>query len=433
MKPDLGRFLSDETEPPARLRGRVTEVTGAVVRANLAGGHLGQVATVERAQGLPPVRALIVGFRDRDAVLLPLGTLSGVGPGAIVEVDDAPLSVACGPDLLGRVLDGLGQPMDGGPALSGQPLPVHRAAPHPLARARVRARVETGVRAVDGLLTLGQGQRVGVFAGSGVGKSSLLGQMARGADVDVVVIGLIGERGREVRAFLEDTLGDALARSVVVCATSDAPPLVRLQAGHVATSIAEYFRDQGQHVLLLMDSITRLARAQREVGLAAGEPPVHRGFPASTFQLLPALLERAGCGERGSITAIYTVLVAGDDMSDPVADEVRGMLDGHIILSRKLAERGHWPAIDPLASLSRLMPQVTSADHRAAALEFRRALALYEENRDLIALGAYKPGNNRSLDDAIADWPEMEAFLMQPLEEDESWDETLDRLLDLHG
>ena len=432
-RPDLSRFLDPEDAPPVRVRGRITDLTGSVLRASLADSAVGQLVRIERTHGTGYVRALVVGFHDREAVLIPLDDVVGIGPGAEVEGElDAP-GVRCGADLLGRVLDGLGEPMDGGPPLSGVPRPIRAAPPPPLDRARVSRPLPTGVRAIDAALSLGEGQRIGLFAGSGVGKSSLLGQMARGADADVVVIAPVGERGREVRGFLEETLEGARHKAVVVCATSDAPALVRLQAGYVATTIAEHFRDEGERVLLLLDSLTRLARAQREVGLAAGEPPVHRGYPASTFHLLPALLERAGCGRVGSITGIYTVLVAGDDMSDPVADEVRGILDGHIVLSRRLAERGHWPAVDVLGSLSRLMPQVTRVDHQRAAAALRRALAIYEEHRDFLSLGAYKPGANPELDDAVADWPQIEAFLTQALGDDEPWDQTVERLLDLYG
>jgi FliI/YscN family ATPase len=292
----------------------------------------------------------------------------------------------------------------------------------------------TGVRAIDGLMTLGRGQRVGLFAGSGVGKSLLLGQIARGCQADVVVVCLVGERGRELRAFVEDALGEAgRGRAVVVCATSDAPALVRRQAPFVATAIAEFFRDQGADVLLLMDSITRLARAQRAVGLACGEPPARRGYPPSVFGLLPRLLERAGAGPRGTITGIYTTLVAGGDMEEPVADELRGLLDGHIVLSRALAQRGHWPAIDPVASLSRLMPQVTDGEHRRAAQEARRALALQQRHQDMLALGALRPGANPELDEAVEVVQELEPFLRQPLDEVCALEDTLDFLLDITG
>jgi type III secretion protein N (ATPase) len=389
------------------------------------------VTSIERVFGHGSVRAQVVGFQDGDAVLIPLGDVIGVGPDSPVVSDGTGLDVMCGPGLLGRVLDGLGTPMDGGGPIGGKPRSAIGPPPHPLKRRRVSEPFFTGVRAIDGLLTLGEGQRIGLFAGSGVGKSTLLGQIARGANADVVVICLVGERGREVRAFLEDSLGEAMGKSVVVCATSDAPPLVRLQAGHVATTIAEHFRDEDKRVLLLLDSVTRLARAQREVGLAAGEPPVHRGFPPSVFELLPRLMERAGCGEVGSITAIYTVLVAGDDMHGPIADEVRGILDGHIVLSRRLAERGHWPAVDVSGSLSRLMPEVAGDEHRRAAARFRRTLAVYEDNRDLIALGAYKRGSDVAIDHAIESWSDMETFLCQPLDEQSPANATLTQLRDL--
>jgi len=312
------------------------------------------------------------------------------------------------------VLDGLGQPIDGLGPIDGAPRSVYQRSPDPLTRPRITRSLATGVRAIDALLTLGEGQRVGLFAGSGVGKSTLLGQIARQADADVFVVCLIGERGREVREFLEDALGtEGRRRGVVVCATSDAPALVRLKSAHVATAIAEHFRDQGKRVLLMMDSVTRFARAGREVGLAAGEPPARRGYPPSVFAALPELLERAGTSERGSITGIYTVLVEGSDMEEPVADEVRGILDGHIVLDRALGARGRWPAIDVLKSLSRVMPAVTSEAQRDQANALRGHLAAFEEKRDLVSLGAYKAGSDPALDAAIARMPAIEAFLRQ--------------------
>jgi type III secretion protein N (ATPase) len=325
------------------------------------------------------------------------------------------LQVSAGAALLGRVLDGLGRPIDGRPAPTGlTSVAVDRAPPAALQRRPGSVPRSTGGRAVDGLITLGGGQRLGQFAGAGVGKSTLLGSIARGASADVVVVALVGERGREVGEFLEHSLGEAgRRRSVVVVATSDAPPVERLRAAQVATALAEHFRDLGKSVLLLVDSITRFARAQREIGLAAGEPPARRGYPPSVFTQLPRLLERSGQGEEGSITAIYTVLVEGSDMDEPIADEVRGILDGHIVLDRRLAERGHYPAIDVLASLSRVMPSVTSRPQQALAQRARALLASYEEKRDLIALGAYSKGSDARVDQAIAAAPELEQFLRQ--------------------
>jgi len=341
--------------------------------------------------------------------------------------------VEVGEGLLGRVLDGLGCPADGGPPPPGlRPWPVDRAAPAPLSRRRVAGALPLGVRALDGLLTAGRGQRLGLFAGAGVGKSSLLARIARaGASgaAQVTVACLVGERGREVREFVEDALGpEALARTVVVAATSDAPALVRLRAAQVATAIAEWFADEGRDVLLLCDSVTRFARAQREVGLAAGEPPARQGYPASVFQALPRLLERAGPRPHGCITAVYTVLVAGGDQDEPIADEVRGLLDGHVVLSRALAERGHFPAIDVLASVSRVMPQVTSSAHRAAATRVRAILATWEQARELVQLGAYRPGADPRVDEAIQRWPAIEAFLRQAGDEDEELAASVARL-----
>ncbi|MFU8807371.1 MAG: FliI/YscN family ATPase, partial [Bradymonadaceae bacterium] len=332
---------------------------------------------------------------------------------------------------------GLGQPIDGGPPLRGagfEEWPIMRSAPDPLVRKRIDQPLSMGIRAIDALLTVGEGQRVGLFAGSGVGKSTLMGQIARGSGAEIIVICLIGERGREVRDFLEEVLGDeGRKRAVIVCATSDTPSLVRLKSAFVATAIAEWFREHGKSVLLMMDSVTRFARAQREVGLAAGEPPARQGYPPSVFSMLPKLLERTGNDDKGSITALYTVLVAGGDMEEPIADEVRGILDGHIILNRKLASRNHWPAIDVLPSLSRVMGSVTSKEHVKAAGQFRETLAIYEAKRDLISLGAYEYGTDEKVDYAIDLIEELEAILKQGLEEHMTLDETVDRVLDIFG
>jgi type III secretion protein N (ATPase) len=415
---------------PVRMYGRVTEVTGLVVKAVIPGIRHGELVVIER-QGLPDLGAEVVGFRGDEAVLMPLGDVRGIGPDAPVAPSGAPLSIQVGEGLLGRVVDGLGQVIDGRPAPADLvPWAVERPAPEPLSRARIVRPLVTGVRAIDALLTLGEGQRVGLFAGSGVGKSTLLGQLARNADCDVAVICMVGERGREVRDFIEESLGPAgLGRAVVVCATSDAPSLVRLKSATVATAIAEWFRDvRGARVLLMMDSLTRFARAQREVGLAAGEPPARQGYPPSVFAALPRLLERAGTAARGSITGLYTVLVAGGDMEEPIADEVRGILDGHIVLDRAIASRNRWPAIDVLASLSRVMPQITSAGQRAAAGRVRELLASYEQQRDLILLGAYQRGSDPRVDEAIARIDAIEAFLAQGTSERAAADDTRARL-----
>jgi type III secretion protein N (ATPase) len=375
----------------------------------------------------------VVGLREDRAVLLPLGDPAGVGLDGEVLPTGRPLAVRAGEALLGRVLDGLGRPLDGAPLPAGlDEWPVDRPAPNPLSRPRVAAPLALGVRAIDGLLTVGEGQRVGIFAGAGVGKSTLLGQIARSTRAELSVIALVGERGREVRDFLEEALGPAgLARSVVVVATSDAPALVRLKAAHVATAIAEWFAERGRRVLFMLDSLTRYARAQREVGLAAGEPPARHGYPPSVFAALPRLLERTGNRERGGITALYTVLVAGSDLDEPIADEVRGILDGHVVLDRRLAAGGRYPAIDVLASLSRVMPQVASPAHRAAADRVRALLAAYERHRDLIALGAYAPGADPDTDAAIERLPAIEAFLRQRAEEAEDPERTVARLAEL--
>jgi type III secretion protein N (ATPase) len=364
---------------------------------------------------------------------MPLGDPAGVGLDAEVRPRGAPLTVGVGEQLLGRVLDGLGHPIDGRTAPPGlEPWAVDRPAPPPLARRRVVEPLPLGLRALDGLLTVGRGQRLGLFAGAGVGKSTLLGQVARGARADLSVICLVGERGREVREFVEEALGaEGLARSVVVVATSDAPSLVRLRAAHVATAIAEWFAERGAEVLFLLDSVTRFARAQREVGLAAGEPPARQGYPASVFQALPKLLERTGNRARGGISAVYTVLVAGGDLEEPIADEVRGLLDGHVVLDRRLAERGHFPAIDVLASVSRVMPQVTSGAHRVAAARARSLLAALERSRELIQLGAYQAGSDPEVDQALARRTALEAFLRQGTGEATAFEATQDRLLEL--
>jgi ATP synthase in type III secretion protein N len=398
---------------PIRVRGRVRAAVGLAVRAVVPSARVGEVLRIHR-RGASPLDAEVVGFDGDEAVLLPLGGAEGLGVDDPVEPTGHPYSIVCSEALLGRVLDGLGRPMDGGPPLRGERWPVLRTPPGPMERQRIRQPLTLGIRAIDAFMTVGEGQRVGLFAGSGVGKSTLLGQIARHADADVFVVCLVGERGREVREFLDDSLGaDGLTRGVVVAATSDAPPLVRLKSAHVATAIAEWFRDQGLRVVLLMDSVTRFARAAREVGLAAGEPPARRGYPPSVFAALPALLERSGTSPAGSITAFYTVLVEGDDLEEPIADEVRGILDGHVVLDRELVGRGRWPAIDVLRSLSRVMDAVTGPEHRSAARRVREHLATYEAKRDLVLLGAHEPGADPRLDAAIARMDDIEAFLRQ--------------------
>jgi ATP synthase in type III secretion protein N len=408
--------------------GRVESVVGLAVRVSLAAARVGDVILIHRRG--PPLFAQVVGIDGGQAVAMPLGDLIGVGAGDRVDTRGAALEVRVADELLGRVLNGLGEPVDGRPGLqTGPSRPVEAPPPAALLRRAVDRPLATGVRVIDGLMTLGEGQRMGLFAGSGVGKSMLLGAIARGTAADVVVVALVGERGREVGEFLERSLGkEGLAKSVVVVATSDAPALERLAAAQVATAVAEHFRDQGAKVMLLVDSVTRFARAQREVGLAAGEPPARRGYPPSVFAMLPRLLERSGQAQRGSITAIYTVLVEGGDMDEPIADEVRGILDGHIVLDRAIASRGRYPAVDVLASLSRVMDGIVDAEHRRVAARVRRVIAAYESKRDLIALGAYAKGTDRELDAAIAIMPKIEAFLAQGPDEQTAFDETVTML-----
>jgi len=395
------------------IHGRLRGAVGLALHVDLPDARLGELVEIAR-RNRPPLLGEIVGFDAQGVTVLPLGAPEGLGPDDLVKPRGAPLSIRVGRDVLGRVLDGLGQPMDEGPALQGELVSVMRPAPAALARRRINRALPLGVRALDAFSTVGEGQRMGLFSAAGVGKSTLLGQIAQCSSADVVVLCLIGERGREVGDFLSDHLSaEARKRSVVVCATSDAPALLRMKCPYVATTIAEVFRDQGLRVLLLVDSVTRFARAAREVGLAAGEAPVRRGYPPSAFAALPGLIERAGNSAAGSITAFYTVLVEGDDMDEPVSDELRGLLDGHIVLSRKLAARGHHPAVDVTQSLSRLMPRLVEPQHLAAAERARAHLALYEEKRDLIMLGAYRAGSDARLDAAIAHVPDIEAFLLQ--------------------
>ena len=408
--------------PTLRGEGRVLGVTGLAIRFTMPGVRVGDVVHVKRRGA--PLACEVVGFHGGEAIAMPLGALAGVGPDDEVESTGAAFGVRASEALLGRVVDGLGRPIDGAPPPAvGEWVPVDRDPPAPLERRAVDRPIATGVRAIDALLTLGEGQRVGLFAGSGVGKSTLLGAVARGVAADVVVVGLVGERGREVGEFLDRALGaEGRARSVVVVATSDVAALERLRAAQVATAYAEYFRDRGARVMLLIDSVTRFARAQREVGLAAGEPPARRGYPPSVFAMLPRLLERSGQGARGSITAIYTVLVEGGDMDEPIADEVRGVLDGHVVLDRAVAARGRYPAIDVTTSLSRVMDAIVTPEHRASARRLRALLATYEAKRDLVTLGAYAKGSDKELDEALVHMPRIEALLRQDAGEKTAFD-----------
>jgi type III secretion protein N (ATPase) len=400
---------------PVHMRGRVSKAVGMLIDATGIQAHVGELCELV-TPGEPPLPAEVVGFNGHTAVLTPLGPTTGIS--TLTEVVPTGRGHACpvGPGLLGRVLNAMGQPIDEqGPLQAHQWLPVQREPVSPLARRMIEQPLATGIRAVDGLLTVGEGQRMGVFAPPGVGKSTLLGMLARGSTADVNVIALIGERGREVKEFMEYNLGAAgLAKSVLVVSTSDRPPMERVKSAYVATTIAEHFRDQGQRVLLLMDSLTRFARAQREIGLASGEPPTRRSYPPSIFSMLPQLLERAGQGRSGSITAIYAVLTEGDEENDPIAEEVRSILDGHIVLSRKLAQANQFPAIDVLASVSRVMGQVTTREHQAAAAQVRALMARYQELELLIQIGEYKPGTDALADRAIALRGAIRDFLNQP-------------------
>ncbi|OUM01961.1 FliI/YscN family ATPase [Variovorax sp. JS1663] len=399
---------------PVAMRGRVSKAVGMLIDASGIQAHVGELCELV-TPGEPPLLAEVVGFRGNTAILTPLGPITGIS--ALTEVLPTGRGHACpvGDALLGRVLDAMGRPIDGGaplPALAQ--LPVHREPVGPLARRMIEAPLPTGIRAIDALLTVGEGQRIGVFSPPGVGKSTLLGMLARGSTADVNVIALIGERGREVQEFIAHSLGpEGLAKTVMVVSTSDRPPMERIKSAYVATTIAEHFRDQGRRVLLLVDSLTRFARAQREIGLASGEPPTRRSYPPSIFSMLPQLLERAGQGAHGSITAVYSVLTEGDEENDPIAEEVRSILDGHIVLSRKLAAANRYPAIDVLGSISRVMPLVSSAEHRAAASRVRSLLAKYQEMELLVQIGEYRAGSDAEADAAIRARPALLDFLSQ--------------------
>ncbi|HHX59581.1 MAG TPA: flagellar protein export ATPase FliI [Epulopiscium sp.] len=374
----------------------------------------------------------VVGFRGKNLLLMPLGETTGIGVGSIVQATGKPLQVGVGDQLLGKVVDWQGNPLDkDDKVFCSDYVDIVNQPPNPLTRQRITEVMPLGIKAIDGMLTVGKGQRIGVFAGSGVGKSTLMGMIARNAHSDINVIALIGERGREVREFLEkDLKEEGLKRSIVVVATSDQPALTRIKAAQTATAIAEYFRDQGKYVLLLMDSLTRFAMAQREVGLAIGEPPVTRGYTPSVFAVMPKLLERAGNSENGSITGIYTVLVDGDDMNEPVTDTVRGILDGHVVLSRKLANRNHFPAIDVLQSISRVMSDIVTNDHKAAASEVKKNLAVYQESEDLINIGAYVEGSSSDIDEAIDKNPKITEFLRQQVDDKIEFEDVLTLLKD---
>ncbi|MGQ9629607.1 MAG: flagellar protein export ATPase FliI [bacterium] len=416
---------------PIKLIGRVIQVIGLVIEATGPKSRVGEICKIyidERRGDV--ILAEIVGFREGKVLLMPLGDMNGIGPGCLVVSTGSPLRVNVGDDLLGRILDGLGNPIDGkGPVKAEAKYPVTHEPPDPLFRRRITEPLSLGIKAVDSALTCGKGQRLGIFSGSGIGKSTLMGMIARFTEADVNVVGLIGERGREVREFLEKDLGEeGLKRSVVVVATSDKAPLIRLRGAYVATTIAEYFRDKGKDVLLMMDSVTRFARAQREVGLAIGEPPATRAFTPSVFEVIPKLVERTGTSDRGSITGIYTVLIEADDMNEPVADTMRSVLDGHIFLSRDLAHVNHYPAIDVLGSVSRVMIDIVDPEHNEAARRLRDVLATYRQAEDLINIGAYVDGSNAKIDYAKSMIDRVNAFLKQGITEYVSYEDAVREL-----
>ncbi len=412
------------------LLGRVDRVTGLVVESRGPEGSLGDACRIERARDGGSIEAEIIGFRAGNTLLMPLGDLTGISPGDTVRRSPLPPTVPAGMQLLGRVIDPLGRPLDGlGPLATVESVPLHRLAPAALSRPRIDQVLSTGIRAIDSQLTCGSGQRVGIFAGAGVGKSVLLGMISRMSSAQVNVIGLIGERGREVREFIERDLGpEGLARSVVVVVTSDMAPLLKRRGAQMATALAESFRDRGLDVLLLMDSLTRVAMAQREIGLAAGEPPTTKGYTPSVFALLPSLLERTGRDQHGAITAFYTVLVDGDDMTDPIADSARSILDGHMVLSRRLADRGHYPAIDTLASVSRVMTDLVDAEHLQSSRRLQRWLAAHQEAEDLIQIGAYQRGADPDVDEALRRMESIRTFLQQDMYEGTRFADTLEGL-----
>ncbi len=441
MKPHHFNYITDMLQSAlaqaqvARIRGKVVQVTGTILRAVIPSVKIGEICVLHSPGVDADMKAEVVGFSQGSALLMPMGDMQGISSDTEVIPTGQVHMVPVGNGLLGRVLDGMGEPIDTathGPLRVSRYYPVLTGAPDPLKRRIIQHPLSLGVRALDGLLTCGEGQRMGVFAAAGGGKSTLMAMLVKGADVDVTVVALIGERGREVREFLEHELGEeGRKKAVIVCATSDKSSMERSKAAYVATAIAEYFRDQGKRVLFLMDSVTRFARAQREIGLAAGEPPTRRGFPPSVFATLPRLMERVGMGHRGSITALYTVLVEGDDMTEPIADETRSILDGHIILSRRLAAANHYPAIDILASVSRVMNMVVDADHKQAAGRLRELMAKYQEVELLVKIGEYKRGADTSADEAIARIDEIRSFLKQRTDERIGFDDMLEQLHDV--
>lgn len=418
---------------PICIGGWVRQVIGLVIEADGPPASIGEVCNIHIPGKDESIKAEVVGFRDNKTLLMPIGEIGGIGPGCEVVATGSPLMIRVGEGLRGRILDGLGNPIDErGPLEYDREYPINNLPPDPLRRRRVSEVLQLGIRAIDATMTIGRGQRFGIFSGSGVGKSTLMGMIARFTSAEINVIALIGERGREVRDFIEKELGEeGLARSVLVVATGDKPPLVRLRGAFTAHTIAEYFRDRGCDVMLMLDSITRFARSQREVGLAVGEPPAQRGFTPSVFTLLPRILERSGTSSKGSITGLYTILVDSDDMNEPIADNVRAILDGHIVLSRDLAARNHYPAIDVLESISRLMIDIVPPEHEQASRRLREVLATIRNAQDLINIGAYVKGSNPKIDYAISMIDQVNEFLIQGIWERVDYEETINRLLEM--
>lgn len=413
--------------------GKIDQIVGMTVEATGISCNIGDVCNIVLGNEKKAVLSEVVGFRENKVLLMPYEDIDGIGYGSQVHNTGSKLSIRVGPGLIGRTVDALGHPIDGeGPLETVQSYSISGAPSNPMNRPRISTPIEMGVKAIDGLMTIGKGQRMGIFAGSGVGKSTLMGMIARNVKADVNVIGLVGERGREVVEFLNRDLGpEGLRRSVIVVATSDQPAMMRSKCAMTATAIAEYFRDEGCDVLLMMDSLTRFAMAQREIGLSVGEPPVARGYTPSIYAALPKLLERSGNFEKGSITGIYTVLVEGDDANEPISDTVRGIIDGHIMLTRKIAMRNHYPAIDVLASVSRLMNDIVEPGHRDAAARLRNMMATYQDNQDLISIGAYKSGSNPELDVAIAHMPGIDGFLQQSVDHKVDYEQTVRQLAEV--
>ncbi len=408
-------------------RGKIDKIVGMTVEATGIECSIGDVCNIIRGPDKPTVITEVVGFRGNKVLLMPYQDIEGIGYGSSVQNIGSKLTIKVGRDMIGRVVDALGHPIDGkGDFETDDEYPINGEPSNPMDRPEINTPIEFGVKAIDGMLTIGKGQRMGIFAGSGVGKSTLMGMIARNVKADINVIALVGERGREVGEFIDQSLGEeGMKRSVLVVATSDQPAMMRSKCALAATSIAEYFRDQGQDVLLMMDSLTRFAMAQREIGLSTGEPPVARGYTPSIYTALPKLLERSGNFEKGSITGIYTVLVEGDDANEPISDTVRGIIDGHIMLSRKIAMRNHYPAIDVLASVSRLMSTIAQHDHKEAANKIRNLMSTYQDNQDLISIGAYKSGTNPELDYAISKMNDINQFLQQRTDEKFTFDQTM--------